>query len=70
MPAKTSAIVTVVLFVSLIIFYHQSTDLGRTQYEEWKDLYGIHYENQLEDFYRSRIFMKNLAAISEHNSNK
>ena len=70
MPTKTLAIVTLILFFYLLVFYHQPVDLSRTQYEEWKGLYGIRYENQLEDLYRSRIFMENLAAITEHNSNQ
>ncbi|MCL4113740.1 UNVERIFIED_CONTAM: hypothetical protein GTU68_060644 [Idotea baltica] len=47
-----------------------SSSSSNSQFQTWKKGFGIKYETQLEERYRERIFLENLAKIEAHNANE
>ena len=39
-----------------------------SQFEAWKSQHSIHYPSEIENIYRERIFLENLAKIEAHNA--
>jgi C1A family cysteine protease len=39
-----------------------------SQFEAWKTQHSIHYPSEIENIYREKIFLKNLAEIEAHNA--
>jgi C1A family cysteine protease len=68
MNGKQIAVILALIGITAFILGQQQPSKVN-DFESWKSKYTIHYASHLEDAYRERIFIENLAKIETHNSN-
>ena len=51
------------------VMLHQHT-AQPSEFEAWKAKHGISYADPVENAYREKVFLKNLAEVATHNSNE
>jgi len=52
-----------------MILNHQATP-AKSEFQLWKETFGVTFESMFEEAYRERVFLENLAKINLHNSNE
>jgi C1A family cysteine protease len=57
----------VVLICAIILLGHQQSSQA-SRFESWKTDHGISFPSQLENAYREKVFLENLAKIETHNA--
>ena len=70
MNTKLIAVLLAVLGSVSVIYNQTQTNSDLSEFESWKQKFGIKYESEFEDLYRERIFLENLATIELHNKNE
>ena len=69
MTGKQLAAVLSILGLVAMMFVHKPIET-KSDFQLWKERFGIKYESMFEEAYRERIFLENLEAINLHNINE
>lgn len=69
MNAKNLAIILALLGAVSVLYNQTQNSTEATEFQSWKQKFGVKYESIFEEQYRERIFLQNLAAIKLHNAN-
>lgn len=54
--------------IGAALLFNQPQGSKVSQFEAWKSQHSIHYPTEIENIYRERIFLENLAKIEAHNA--
>ena len=66
MQGKHIAILLALIGAALLFNQPQGSKVS--QFEAWKSQHSIHYPTEIENIYREKIFLENLAKIEAHNA--
>lgn len=67
--AEQLAILITIIGAATLLLSQQQTSKP-TEFEAWKENFGVKYSSQYEELYRERVFLENLAKIAAHNADK
>lgn len=65
---QLAVLITLIAAASLLLSQHQGSRVS--EFEAWKTQHGISFASEIENVYRERVFLKNLAEIKAHNSDE
>ena len=68
MDAKQIAILLAIAGAAVFLINQAQPQGESTEFKTWKSTFGIRYESEMENAYREKIFLENLAKIEAHNS--
>ena len=69
MTGKQLAAVLSILGLVAMMFVHKPIET-KSEFQLWKERFGVKYESMFEEAYRERIFLENVEAINLHNLNE
>ena len=70
MDGKLLAALLAIIGLLSVLFTGAQPSTGSSEFESWKAKHGIKYENMLENSYREKVFLENIAKIKLHNSDE
>ena len=68
MNGKQLAVIIAIIGAAAVLLNNQSTP-AVSEFESWKAHHGITFSSEIENAFREKIFLENLAKINQHNSN-
>lgn len=68
MNAKTIAVLLALAGAVSVMLTQVHPEANKSEFAAWKAKYNIHFTSEVEEAYREKVFLENLAKVNAHNS--
>lgn len=65
---QLALVLAFVAATAVLLGQHQTSHVS--EFEAWKTKHGITFESEIENVYREKVFLDNMAKVQQHNQNE